>query len=137
MYCAMTLCLLECVLAAQTDAADLQQSVQALSATVRREGDVRIRVEAARSLGSLGLRARASASEGLSAALRDLAAPELIDALDDFDYRVRSASAAALGNLGTNATEAVPRLVEALGDQDSTVRTAAVRALGGIGEEAL
>jgi HEAT repeat protein len=42
--------------------------------------------------------------------------PELILALEENDYAVRTAAAAALGSIGEQAIEAVPGLIELLDD---------------------
>lgn len=67
--------------------------------------------------------------------------PPLIQALRDRDKWVRLAAARALGEIGTEAKEAVPALIKAVGDEEEWVRFAAARALWEItgqdfGEEA-
>jgi HEAT repeat protein len=64
------------------------------------------------------------------------AIPALTAALKDDDERVRSLTAATLGNLPEEAKEAVPALKKALGDISWEVRFSAVRALGEIGSAA-
>src|SRR5437667_10170142 len=79
-----------------------------------------IRGGAARSLGIIGLEAKA-------------AIPTLAQALRDKNRQVCWDAAAALGRMGK---EAVPALVEALGDKMVTVRHAAAYGLGQIGPAA-
>ncbi len=84
---------------------------------VLRNRPARLRLEAARSLGRLGLDARA-------------ALPALVEALKGDDPAGRRAAADALGQIGT---EALPVLTRLLGNADARLREGAARALGEMG----
>jgi HEAT repeat protein len=92
------------------------RAVPALAEVLRNQ-PARIRLEAARSLGQLGLDSRA-------------AQPALIDALKGDDRLVRRATAEALGQMGT---ELLPMLTRLLGNADARLREGAARALGQMG----
>jgi HEAT repeat protein len=77
----------------------------------------RLRLEAARALGGLGLDSRT-------------AQPALVEALKDPEKLVRRAAAEALGQMGT---EAIPLLVRLLGTENERAREGAARALGQMG----
>jgi HEAT repeat protein len=77
----------------------------------------RLRLEAARSLGHLGIDVR-------------VALPELLDALKGDDKAVRRAAAEAIGTMGA---EALPVLIRLLGNADGRLREGAARALGQMG----
>lgn len=61
---------------------------------------------------------------------------ELIGKLKSKDNEIRRAAARELGDLGTEAKEAVPELTKVLRDKDAFVRRFAADALGKIGPEA-
>jgi HEAT repeat protein len=94
-------------------------SVRAVPALVDmlRNRPARLRLEAARSLGQLGLDVRA-------------ALPALEEALKGDDTAVRRAAADAQGQIGT---EALPDLTRLLGNADARLREGAARALGQMG----
>jgi len=87
------------------------------------DADVEVRIDVARALGGLGVRA-AGAVSALSQALRDP------------DVDVRGAAARALDAIGPPAASAIPALVAALSDADFAVRVAALRALVRVAEHA-
>ena len=58
---------------------------------------------------------------------------ELIQALQDDNWRVRQSAVWALGEIRPDAKQAVPHLILALQDDDEYVRYCAVEALGKIG----
>jgi hypothetical protein len=62
--------------------------------------------------------------------------PTLIELLEGDDPLERRFSAEALGELGSEAADAVPVLIEALNDDDVDIRKAAAEALGNIGPAA-
>ena len=57
----------------------------------------------------------------------------LIAALNDENPSIRSGAAAALGQMGEAATDAVPALIKALDDTDASVHRSASEALKNIG----
>ena len=69
--------------------------------------------------------------------LENQAVPALIETLrKDKEAEVRSAVAAALGAIGSDARSAVPTLISALEDKETEVRVNAIDALSEIGPEA-
>jgi len=64
------------------------------------------------------------------------AVPELIQALQNENWRLRNQAAVALGTIGAEARDAIPALTGLLGAQDKYIRSNAAVALGRIGREA-
>src|SRR5206468_1700770 len=112
--------------------------------------DLNVRQAAATTLESMGEQAKAAApslaravGEGdaeprmnamyvlqvLDPADAKIAIPNLIDALNNSDARVRRVAAESLGKVGPAASAAVPALRRALGDEDNEVRVQASDAL--------
>lgn len=90
-----------------------------------RSGSPKERMKGIRALGK-GLVPETEAVPALSFALAN-----------DEDWEVRTEAAAALGQLGQAATEAVPVLIQAVNDADSMVRREAGRAIVAIGPAAI
>ena len=68
-------------------------------------------------------------------AVRDRTVPELVALLRDDDWKVRTAAAWALGEMGEEGAEAAPDLLAALSDEDPWVRQAAAVALSRTGDD--
>lgn len=126
--------------------------LRALSRTLRTDGDVAVREQAAlviaqqdlseadELVGDLG---EAMRTEKEPRVLRQIAltlgrvgedakgaSTSLINALSNTDASVRSASADALGRIGTSVTKATDSLLKLLVDPDETVRQSTIFALG-------
>ena len=59
--------------------------------------------------------------------------PQLIEALNDENWRARRSAAKALGKMGSEAKQAIAHLIEALKDEQTSVRWAAAKALETMG----
>jgi HEAT repeat protein len=129
--------------------AEIQRAIALLE-----KGDKEQRVEAARTLGARGARAR-GVVEALAAAMREdqeevvlaaagealgrigkRAVPALIEALSNDDEYVLEAAAKALGVVGADAAASAPALVKLLESDRIYARVEAARAIGAIGPAA-
>jgi len=93
-----------------------------------RHEEIRIRLQAVRSLHSAGWRYAGIPDKGAAA---DLAA-----ALQDKSPAIRGHAAYALATMGPDAEQAIPSLIKCLNDKEESVRNAACNALGMIGPAA-
>jgi len=66
----------------------------------------------------------------------DVEVAGLVEMLGDGEVAIREEAALSLGELGSEAKEAIPALIEALGDNSAEVQAAAAMALSGMGGEA-
>jgi len=93
-----------------------------------RHGETRIRLQAVRSLRSVGWR-HAGVPDKETVA-------DLVAALQDKSAAIRRYAAYTLATMGPDAEQAIPSLIECLKDKDEYVRDAACEALGMIGPAA-
>jgi HEAT repeat protein len=88
-----------------------------------KDGEARVRLEAAKALGEFGPDAAGATSA-------------LADALGDSEADVRQAAAKALGDIAPASAAAIPKLIRALGDSEPQTRREVANALGRFGSHA-